>query len=700
MNAVRGNISIVAHLFAHPACSPPRLFVCSPVCCVFAQGGTWRPASQEALAGRTIIKARRKGISAPTGVAMPAFNFGTAMPANPFAGLAAPQPPAAAAAAAASPSPAPAPAPAAVASPEAPAAGAAAPLNALERLAAAQKSSSWTCPTCETPNKLTDLTCGACEEPKPAVPTVVAAAPLNPLQELQRKIAASSWECAVCMTANKMADKACASCQEPRPAGKGDASSTDTAAAPAAAAPVTFSFGSAAPAASSSSAATGTGLSFGSAPLSFGGAVTFGGAPASTGAVSFGSAPTFGATAPAATVAAAPTPFSFGGAAEAPASSEGTFGRVPSFSFGGAALGGATPATFGSVASAPASFGSDAASSSSSAAATPAPAPQFEASSAEALASAGTEVSREFRNATKESTGEEHDEVHLRVNTKVYQIKKVPIIKPAPEPTGELAAAAAGGAAPETPLVGGTPVLDADGQVKTEQKYVEIGTGELHINTFADPATGKTRARMVLREAATKRSVLNAPVFAGMVYSVQGERMVRFHSLDLDGKFATFMMKVSAGETSGHDAMACDRHQRRRLCLRFVRSLLVSHVLSCVCCAVCVYVCVLVQGEECCCRCGELHRHMPRDDQAGVNGTGTQNNRTNTCKQRTDKRRRRTPRGAVQFRSRLSRAQATTTRPLLRRFVAAHKSTITASNNSCNPPDPNPSTSDETETSR
>jgi hypothetical protein len=59
----------------------------------------------------------------------------------------------------------------------------------------------------------------------------------------------------------------------------------------------------------------------------------------------------------------------------------------------------------------------------------------------------------------------------------------------------------------------------------------------------------------VLREDRTKRSVLNAPLFDKMVYELQGEKMLRFNSLDLDGKMAAFTLKVSTKtHAQGHAA--------------------------------------------------------------------------------------------------------------------------------------------------
>ena len=64
-----------------------------------------------------------------------------------------------------------------------------------------------------------------------------------------------------------------------------------------------------------------------------------------------------------------------------------------------------------------------------------------------------------------------------------------------------------------------------------------------------------------MREDRTKRSVLNAPLFDKMVYELQGEKMLRFNSLDLDGKMAAFTLKVSEntekadGGRSDHSTM-------------------------------------------------------------------------------------------------------------------------------------------------
>jgi hypothetical protein len=412
------------------------------------EGGTWRQASQEQLAGRQIVKVRRKGVSAPAGAAaaaapMNAFNFGLA--AKPSAA-------------------APAAAPAAVSTE-------AAPMNALQRLAAAQAASGWACPSCETRNKNGTNVCAACETPNPSAPAAAAAAvPAaaaaggNALERLAAKLASESWECPTCSTQNKLSAGTCGACEEPRP---GSTASNGTA-APAAAAAGGFSFGAQPSGDVAAAAPASVGFSFGS----------------STGSVSFG-APTSGDK-----PAGAAAPFSFG-AGEASASAA-TFGSVPSFSFGGGSLGlaGAPLATFGSVASGTASgaaaggFGEEGGSE-----------PKFEESSAEALANEKTELASEFKNASKESTGEENDTVHLRQATKVFQMKRVPKVSPqaATGPAGEVAAAAGADGAAQPAAAAAS---DATSQ-ETQLKFVEIGAGELHVNTVVDPVTGKTRGRLV-----------------------------------------------------------------------------------------------------------------------------------------------------------------------------------------------------------
>jgi hypothetical protein len=78
--------------------------------------------------------------------------------------------------------------------------------------------------------------------------------------------------------------------------------------------------------------------------------------------------------------------------------------------------------------------------------------------------------------------------------------------------------------------------------IGSETKYVEMGAGELHINTF--DLEGKKKARMVLRAEKTQRLVLNAAINEKIInVSQPSEKHVRFHSFDLDGKLATFLLK-------------------------------------------------------------------------------------------------------------------------------------------------------------
>lgn len=247
--------------------------------------------------------------------------------------------------------------------------------------------------------------------------------------------------------------------------------------------------------------------------------------------------------------------FSFS-STEAPAS-QLSFGNVPSFS------------GFGSAAASFQSFGSLAKSDSASFAPST-DKPAFEAAAATNLLATTVETNDEFKDRVQERTGEEDDEVHLRIATKVYQMKEVPVVTEA-HPEGEVTAAIAattGGSAPAAAT--GTVTGAAAAPAKTVTKYVEIGSGELHVNSVEDQSTHKIRARLVLREDRTKRNVLNAPLFVGMTYKIEGDKFVKFHSLDLEGKMATFLLKVK--QQTNKDKHECRLPFNHRLthALRYV----------------------------------------------------------------------------------------------------------------------------------
>lgn len=122
-------------------------------------------------------------------------------------------------------------------------------------------------------------------------------------------------------------------------------------------------------------------------------------------------------------------------------------------------------------------------------------------------------------------------------------MKDIPVVSEA-HIESEVTAAATGAPASATaPAAGAAATATPAAPTKTITKFVEIGTGELHVNTVDDPSTKKTRGRLVLREDRTKRNVLNAPIFVSMVYKLETDKFVKFHSLDLDGKMATFLLK-------------------------------------------------------------------------------------------------------------------------------------------------------------
>lgn len=53
----------------------------------------------------------------------------------------------------------------------------------------------------------------------------------------------------------------------------------------------------------------------------------------------------------------------------------------------------------------------------------------------------------------------------------------------------------------------------------------------------------------ILRAEKTQRLVLNAPIgFSGFNPTLTNEKYIRFHSIDLEGKLTTFLLKVRGGE--------------------------------------------------------------------------------------------------------------------------------------------------------
>jgi len=75
----------------------------------------------------------------------------------------------------------------------------------------------------------------------------------------------------------------------------------------------------------------------------------------------------------------------------------------------------------------------------------------------------------------------------------------------------------------------------ATGDGNTDMKWVECGSGELHVNKkVSSKDGGKISARLVLRTEKTARLVINAPLFAAMGINVQNEKFIRFVSLCAD----------------------------------------------------------------------------------------------------------------------------------------------------------------------
>jgi hypothetical protein len=121
----------------------------------------------------------------------------------------------------------------------------------------------------------------------------------------------------------------------------------------------------------------------------------------------------------------------------------------------------------------------------------------------------------EFKDKKAEASGEETDQLLLKVNSaKVYTLKAV---------EGKEG--------------------DEGGTVKAT-KFVESGAGELRLNKYT--VGGTLKCRCVLRAEKTQRLVLNAPLVKGMGKELQGEKFVRFTSVDLEGQMAVFLLKFKA----------------------------------------------------------------------------------------------------------------------------------------------------------
>jgi len=137
---------------------------------------------------------------------------------------------------------------------------------------------------------------------------------------------------------------------------------------------------------------------------------------------------------------------------------------------------------------------------------------KFDGNETQALSSAPSEHAELFKGKEKEASGEEGDQVRHTVTVKLYQQKLVP---------KKIASAAGSEAEPATET-------SAEG-VEKELRYVESGSGELHVNVLTKDGI-ITSGRLVLRMDKTQRLLLNAGILPSMK-PIMEDKWVRFSSV-------------------------------------------------------------------------------------------------------------------------------------------------------------------------
>ena len=163
-------------------------------------------------------------------------------------------------------------------------------------------------------------------------------------------------------------------------------------------------------------------------------------------------------------------------------------------------------------------------------------------------------ASEHFKDRKAESSGEESDLIHLRVQAKVFLMKSVPVTaaaeesKEAADPStatngDEAAKGTEAGDAAAKP----SAAAPAEG-AKQQDKWVDVGLGELHINSYK-AADGSTKGRLIMRADRTHRLILNSPILPHLAQSfmVHEQRYVRLASVSVEeggGKLQQLLLKV------------------------------------------------------------------------------------------------------------------------------------------------------------
>ena len=78
---------------------------------------------------------------------------------------------------------------------------------------------------------------------------------------------------------------------------------------------------------------------------------------------------------------------------------------------------------------------------------------------------------------------------------------------------------------------------------ESEQKWIEQGKGELHLNMYK--ANEKMKGRAILRAEKTQRLVLNAPIFDQMKVELSGEKVCQILLIRFRDETGQHLIEIS-----------------------------------------------------------------------------------------------------------------------------------------------------------
>jgi hypothetical protein len=155
-------------------------------------------------------------------------------------------------------------------------------------------------------------------------------------------------------------------------------------------------------------------------------------------------------------------------------------------------------------------------------------------SAASAASDSASGLAEQFKERKAESSGEETDDIQLRIQSRVFILKTV---QPDEANDGSDTAASSSSAAEEQTkpeAAGGEKAAGDKRAAKSGDRWVDVGTGELHVNTYrAGGEEGAVKARLIMRADRTHRLILNTPLLPHLQqsFAMQADRYVRLASV-------------------------------------------------------------------------------------------------------------------------------------------------------------------------